>query len=264
MKILDEIIEVKKEEVKILRSKFTLSSFSDSEYFSKPGLSISAKIKSEENISIIAEVKKASPSKGTIRDNFNHMQVAEEYINTGVSAISVLTDANFFKGSIKYLNDIAGIKQMPILRKDFIIDEYQVLEAKSNGADFVLLICEVLSKRQINDLTHAALENDLEVLLELHSDNQLEKIDFTLNKLIGVNNRNLKDFSVDLNTTKLLKENLPSDILIVSESGINNESDIAFLKAVGIDAILVGEHFMKSGTIKNSVNEMKKWCNNES
>ncbi|MCF8240722.1 MAG: indole-3-glycerol phosphate synthase TrpC [Melioribacteraceae bacterium] len=264
MKILDEIIEVKKEEVKILRSKYTLSSFSDSEYFSKPGLSISAKIRSEENISIIAEIKKASPSKGTIRDNFNHMQVADAYINAGVSAISVLTDVNFFQGSIKFLNDIAGIKQIPLLRKDFIIDEYQVLEAKSNGADFVLLICEVLSKMQINDLTHAAIENDLEVLLELHSDNQLEKIDFTLNKLIGVNNRNLKDFSVDLKTTKLIKDNLPSDILVVSESGIGNESDIKFLKTSDIDAVLVGEHFMRSENIENSVNEMKRWCYNES
>lgn len=262
--VLNDILEVKRDEVKLLHRDFTLSRFEDSEYYSKPKLSISDSIKTDNDISIIAEVKKASPSKGIIREDFNHLEIADIYMNNEVNAVSVLTDKNFFKGSIDYLRDIAGIKSVPLLRKDFIIDEYQVFEAKSNGADVILLICEALSANQIIELSHAAFETDLEVLLELHSEDQLVKIDFSLNRLIGVNNRNLADFSVRLDTTIKLRERIPDDVLLVSESGLNTKDDIDTIMRVNTNAVLIGEHFMRSDNIGDSVKQMKDWCSYES
>lgn len=262
--VLDDILEVKRDEVKILRRDFTLSRFEDTEFFAEPGFSIIEKINSSHDISIIAEVKKASPSKGIIRERFNHLEIADIYMTNEVSAVSVLTDKNFFKGSIDFLKDIARIKSVPLLRKDFIIDEYQVFEAKSNGADVILLICEALSANQVKELTHAAAETGLEVLLELHSEDQLSKIDFSLNKLIGVNNRNLADFNVSLETTLKLRESIPGSNLLVSESGLNTKADIDTIRQADTNAVLIGEHFMRADNIKDSVNQMKEWCSNES
>ena len=185
-------------------------------------------------------------------------------MNNSVNGVSVLTDKNFFKGDIKYLNDIAGIKSVPLLRKDFIIDELQVFEAKSNGADFILLIAEILSENQIKELTHAAFESDLEVLLELHSEEELGKIDFSLNNLIGINNRDLKDFSVNLKTSISIAENLPENVIVVSESGISEEDDLKRLKDSPVQAILVGEHLMKANNIEDNLKQLIEWCNRES
>ena len=264
MNILDEILEVKKSEVKELRSNYTFNSFRDMEFFNVKSLSFYDKSKLNGNISIIAEIKKASPSKGIIRKDFNHLKIAEFYFQESVDAVSVLTDKKFFQGDISFLNDIAKIKQTPLLRKDFIIDEYQVFESKANGADFILLICEALSKNQIRDLTQSALETGLEVLLELHSEEQLSKIDFQLNKIIGVNNRNLEDFSVNLSTTEKIARHLPDDVIIVSESGISKKEDIDFIHSAKAKAILVGEHLMKAEDIKSKLKELKQWCSNES
>ncbi len=264
MNILDEIIEVKKEEVKELRKKYSIKSFSEFEFYNLKSISLFDKIKSKDDISIIAEIKKASPSKGIIRENFNHFEIAEIYFKESVDAVSVLTDKKFFMGSINFLNDIAKIKDVPLLRKDFIIDEYQIFEAKAFGADIVLLICEALSKSQIKDLTLIANEIGLEVLLELHSQDQLEKINFEINKLIGANNRNLKDFSVDLSTTAKISNQLPKDIILVSESGIKGKEDIDYLRKTNASAVLVGEQFMSSKNIQLSLEAMKDWCSNES
>lgn len=263
MTILDEINEVKKEEVKKLRSDFTLSRFSDSEFFRKSRVSFYKALKNKDKISIIAEIKKASPSKGTIREDFNHLDIANIYMENGVDAISVLTDINFFKGSINYLIDIAKFKTVPLLRKDFIIDEYQIFEAKAYGADAVLLIAESLSKTQISELTAAAVESDLEVLLELHSIEELEKINFDQNKIIGINNRDLKNFKVDLQTTSKIGELIPNENLLVSESGIKTKTDIDFIKKTKVSAILVGEHLMSAQKIGNAVKELKEWSVNE-
>ena len=260
MSILNEIIDVKKDEVKKLRKKYSLSSFSDSEYYEKEKLSLFNELNSDENIGIIAEVKKASPSKGILREDFNHIAIAETYMEYGVKALSVLTDVNFFQGNITYLSDIAAFKTKPLLRKDFIIDEYQVFEAKHFGADAVLLIGEALSKQQVNELTHAAYETDLDVLLELHSDEEFGKIDFNLNKLIGVNNRDLKTFRVDVKSTVSIAAKLPNEITLVSESGIDSRETIDTLKNSRVDAVLVGEYFMKSENIKDSLKEMAEWC----
>jgi indole-3-glycerol phosphate synthase len=264
MNILDQILEVKKSEISNLKKRFTLNSFREMEFFEKKSFCFRESLKRNGNISIIAEIKKASPSKGVIRENFNHKKIADIYFEEEVQAVSILTDKNFFQGDLKFLSDIAEEKRTPLLRKDFIIDEYQVFESKAYGADIILLIAEALTKNQINELTNAAVETGLEVLLELHSKDQLEKIDFNLNRLIGINNRNLEDFSVDLKTTAELSEKIPEEIIIVSESGINTKEDINYLKDYRTDAVLIGEHLMKAKDIGSKLKEMKEWCRFES
>jgi indole-3-glycerol phosphate synthase len=262
--ILNNIVEVKKEEITKLHKGYSYSRFADSEHFEKSRLSLFEALKKGNQISIIAEIKKASPSKGIIREDFNHLKIAETYIENKVEAISILTDKHFFKGSIKYLKDAAKIKAIPLLRKDFILDEFQVLEAKSNGADAILLISEILSAAQIQELTHAAFEADLEVLLELHSVSQIEKIDFDLNKIIGINNRDLSNFNVSINSTLEIKKIIPEENLIVSESGINGKEEIDLLKEEKVDAVLIGEHFMREENISDAVKKMKELCIYES
>lgn len=260
MTILDEILEIKKDEVAKLKKKYSLNSFKEMELFNTNSLSFVKEIKNNNNVSIIAEIKKASPSKGVIKNDFDHLKIAKEYFSAGVNAVSILTDEKFFQGSISFLRDIAAIKKIPLLRKDFIIDEYQVFEAKANGADLILLICEALSKTQIDELTKAASECGLEVLLELHSEEQIDKINFNENQIIGVNNRNLKTFKVDLTTTAILSEYIDDDLILVSESGISKKEDLDFLKNFKVDAILVGEHLMRSDEIKSKIIELKSWC----
>lgn len=260
MSFLSEILGVKKEEVKKLKQKFSLASFRDEEFFDAPTKSLQKAVTNEACISVIAEIKKASPSKGILIEKFDHLKIAETYIENNANAISVLTDKNFFQGSIAYLSDIAKFKTLPLLRKDFIIDEYQIFEAKAYGADAVLLICEALSSNQISELTHCAKEIGLEVLLELHSAAEQSKINFGLNTLIGINKRCLETFAVDVNTTLNLYDNIPVGSAIVSESGISSESVLNQLKDTRVNAVLVGEHFMKAKDLKQSLSQFKEWC----
>jgi indole-3-glycerol phosphate synthase len=260
MNILNEIAEYKKEEVLKIKRRYSLNSFMDMQFFESKSLSLSEAMIKNKNISIIAEIKKASPSKGIIKKDFNHLKIAELYFNEEVQAVSVLTDKNYFQGDLNFLKEIACIKQAPLLRKDFIIDEYQVFESKANGADVILLISEILSGSQIEELSSAAAEIGLEVLLELHSENQLSKINSSLNRIIGINNRNLEDFTVNLDTTLMLSEKLPGQVLIVSESGIGKKEDLDLLKKYRVNAVLVGEHLMVSENIKESLKQLKEWC----
>ena len=260
MSFLSEILEVKRDEIKKLKQKFSLSSFRSEEFFETPTRSLKQSLNNDSRISLIAEIKKASPSKGVLIEKFNHQNIAETYIESEVSAISVLTDQKFFQGHINFLRDIARFKTLPLLRKDFIIEEHQIFEAKAFGADAVLLICEALSTNQISELTHAANECGLEVLLELHSPTEVSKIDFKLNSIIGINNRNLETFVVDVNTTINLLDTIPTDVTLVSESGITSEAVLDQLKNTRVNAVLVGEHFMKSKDIKSSLTEFKEWC----
>lgn len=263
MNILEEILSVKKEEAARLRRDYSLSRFGDSPFYSLPSISLREALDKKDRISLIAEIKKGSPSKGIIRSNFNHLKIAETYFNCGVEAVSVLTDKNFFSGSIEFLKDIASFKPVPLLRKDFIIDEYQVYESKSYGADAILLICEALSRSQIKELTLCASECGLDVLLELHSKEMLEKIDFSLNGIIGINNRNLETFVTDLAVTKEISRLLPENSVKVSESGIGERKDFDFLKELGMNAVLIGETFMREDKIQDKVKLVKEWCSLE-
>ncbi len=264
MNFLTEILEVKKTEVKKLRNKFTFSSFTDFPYWESETLPFRNKLLSNDGMKVIAEIKKASPSKGLLLEDFNHIKIAEEYMSAGADAISVLTDKLFFQGDISFLNDIAKIKDVPLLRKDFIIDEYQIFEAKANGADIVLLISEALSQLQLNDLTDAALELGLNVLVELHGEEQLNKIDVKRSIILGINNRDLHTFNVDLHTTLELRKLIPDNVPVISESGIKTEDDIKLLKGNDISGVLVGESLMKADNRKEKLKELKHWLQDES
>jgi indole-3-glycerol phosphate synthase len=258
--ILDTIIEVKKEEVKKLRATHRLRHFQDSEFFERPVRALSDALKAGAYPSVIAEIKKASPSAGVIRADFDPVRIAHLYQDSGADAISVLTDKRFFQGDIAYLSTIAGFSYVPLLRKDFIIDVYQVFQSRWAGADAVLLIAEVLSGSQIAELTHAAAEAGLEVLLELHDAARLSMIDTRKNRIIGINNRNLEDFSVDLATSVMVKAQLPPDTLTVAESGIKTSADVQKIKNAGINGILVGEHLMRAAETAGALRELIGWC----
>ena len=206
-------------------------------------------------INIISEVKKASPSKGLICEDFDPVQIAAEYERGGASAISVLTDEKFFQGRLSYLDDIASRVQKPLLRKDFIIDAYQIYEAKLHSASAILLIAVSLDTLQIKDFIMLAHLLDLDVLVEVHNYEELEKALKTPARIIGVNNRDLKTFNVNLRTSHDLVKEIPDDKIKVSESGIFSFQDIVSLRVSGFDAFLIGESLMKQ---KDRVLALKK------
>lgn len=208
---------------------------------------------------IIAEIKKASPSKGIIRADFNPAVLAQAYEKGTADCLSVLTDREYFQGDIAYLEQVRNVVSIPLLRKDFIIDELQILEARIHGADAILLIAEALSTEQIQTLTLYAKSLGMDVLLELHKPEEIEKIDFSINTLIGINNRDLTSFRTDLQTTITIKQMLPPQITVVSESGIESREGIHTVVAAGVDAVLVGEHFMRKDNVTGAVQEMKGW-----
>jgi len=197
-------------------------------------------------VAIIAEVKKASPSKGLIRADFNPVNIAKAYEANGAAAISVLTESNYFQGSIEFLRAIreAGVG-IPLLRKDFIFDPYQVYEARANGADAFLLIASILDVTQMTDLYALGRELGMEVLAEAHDGADLDKITSAGFRVVGINNRDLKSFSVDINTTGRLKHLVPKGSVLVSESGISTIEDIKRVREIGADAALIGEAIMR-------------------
>jgi indole-3-glycerol phosphate synthase len=260
--ILDAILEVKKEEIKKLRTERRLRHFYDSEFFENPARSLGRSLTATADIALIAEIKKASPSAGVIRRDFDPVGIAHLYQDHGADAISVLTDKRFFQGDLAFLKKIAEFAYIPLLRKDFILDEYQVFESRWAGADAILLISEILTVNQTAELTHAAKEAGLEVLLEVHDGDQLTKINTLKNRIIGINNRNLKDFSVDPATSLMIRKQLPSDVITVSESGIKCAADLRAIHNAGIDGILVGEHLMRAEDPADALCEIKEWCKN--
>ena len=199
-----------------------------------------------EGMSFICEVKKASPSKGIIAEHFPYEDIAVEYEKAGADAISILTEPFYFKGSNDYLTAIRKKVQLPLLRKDFTVDEYMLYEAKKIGADAVLLICAILSPMQLAEYRGIAEELGLSALVEAHDENEVEMALKAGARVVGVNNRNLKDFTVDINNSVRLRELVPPEILFVSESGMKNREDIARLEANGTNAVLIGETFMRS------------------
>jgi indole-3-glycerol phosphate synthase len=194
---------------------------------------------------IIAEIKKASPSAGIISENFNPIEKAKEYEAFGASALSILTEEDFFQGSNQFLMDVKAITKLPIIRKDFMIDEYQIYEAKLMGADCILLIASVLSDNEITQFTDLAETLELDYLIEVHDEDELRRVEHFENAMIGVNNRNLKTFEVDLSNSINLKKLFKGDNLFIAESGIKNQDDIDELKNHDIHAFLIGESLMK-------------------
>ncbi|TDX86477.1 indole-3-glycerol phosphate synthase TrpC [Epilithonimonas xixisoli] len=243
MNILDKIIERKKQEIADSKSKISVEKLKDSEFFSRKIFSLKENLKTKSGI--IAEFKRKSPSKGIINDKVSPLEVVSQYEKFGASAVSILTDLEFFGGNFEDILSVRNHINIPILRKDFMIDEYQFYEAKSIGADIILLIASCLSPTQVSEFTELAHSLNLEVLLEIHSDEELKHINKNVD-FVGINNRNLKDFKVDLQHSVNLKNQLPQDILSVAESGIYNEEDFKFLKEKGFDGFLMGEYFMKN------------------
>ena len=196
---------------------------------------------------IIAEIKKASPSAGIISHNFNPVSKAKEYESIGASALSILTEESYFKGNSKYLEEVKRHTKLPILRKDFMIDEYQLYEAKLMGADCILLIASILNDEQLKGFVMLAESLKLDYLIEVHDIDELRRVECFKNAIIGVNNRNLKTFDVDINNSINLKKQFKGENIFVSESGIKRKSDIKLLKENGIHVFLIGESLMKGG-----------------
>jgi indole-3-glycerol phosphate synthase len=243
MNILDTIIEYKKSEVKRRKAETTITMLEKSKLFSRNTLSLKQSLEDKARTGIIAEFKRKSPSKDVINANADVVAVTSDYTKNGASGLSVLTDLNFFGGSSDDLIK-ARVNKIPILRKDFIIDEYQVIETKSIGADVILLIADVLSQNVVKRLASFAKNIGLEVLLEIHSERELDHISDAVD-MIGINNRDLKTFEVDINTSLRLINKIPVNKIMVTESGISDTETIVTLRRAGFRGFLIGETFMK-------------------
>ncbi len=206
---------------------------------------------------IIAEIKKASPSKGVIREDFDPMVIGQAYEKGGADALSILTEPHWFKGNIEYLGMVRRYVSIPILRKDFIIDRYQILEALVYGADYILLIAKALSRKELKDLIEFAHHLGLEVLVEIHDKKDLVKAIFAGANIIGINHRNLETFEMDMELSHKLIPLIPNSKIIVAESGIKDHETVVELSRAGADAFLVGEHFMRQEDITKALKELK-------
>jgi len=258
--ILDEIIQKTKEEVERRKKEFGLEWLGRSLAYNPyvPRDVIPALKSTPQNpYKIIAEVKKASPSKGVIREDFDPILIAKEYEKGGADAISVLTEPFFFQGDIEYLTQIRRYVALPLLRKDFIIDKYQLVEALVYGADFVLLIAKALSRKELKELLDYTRHLGMEALVEIHDKKDLVKAIFAGADIIGINHRNLETFEIDLSLSERLVPLIPKGKVIVAESGINSFEQIKQLHEIGVDAFLVGEHFMRQEAIAPAVKKLK-------
>ncbi|MCR4839091.1 MAG: indole-3-glycerol phosphate synthase TrpC [Eubacterium sp.] len=211
----------------------------------------------KEDISFICECKKASPSKGLIAPDFPYLSIAKEYEAAGADAISVLTEPKWFLGNDEYLREIAKAVHIPCLRKDFTVDPYMIYEAKVLGASAVLLICSILSEQQLAEYHSIATSLGLSVLVETHDEAEVETALRIGAKILGVNNRNLKDFTVDTENSRRLRELVPPDVIFVSESGVSSPEDVQLLRQCGVDAVLVGEALMRAEDKKKRLLELK-------
>jgi indole-3-glycerol phosphate synthase len=246
--ILDKIVAVKLQEVAAAKTRKSLElvrADAESRVLTRDFVgAIRAKI-AEGKPAVIAEVKKASPSKGVIREDFIPADIAQSYAEFGAACLSVLTDVQFFQGSVDYLKQARASCQLPVLRKDFMVDSYQIYESRSMGADAVLLIAACLDDAQMKDMESIALSLDMAVLVEVHDQAELERALKLRTPLIGINNRNLKTFEVSLDTTLTLRSQVPADRILVTESGIHTRDDVLRMGAAGISTFLVGEAFMR-------------------
>ncbi len=245
MDILERIVLDKRKEVVLRKSLIPVSQLESSVLFNKETVSLTNILKNSTS-GIIAEHKRRSPSKAIINNSLSVQDVASGYQNAGVCGMSVLTDGKYFGGSLDDLLTARAATQMPLLRKEFIIDEYQILEAKAYGADVILLIAAILTRKEIKQFSEFAKSMALDVLLEVHNEEELQKSIMPSLDMLGVNNRNLKTFDVSLNTSKSLSTLIPNDFVKVSESGISTIEAIKELQPYGFQGFLIGENFMKT------------------
>jgi indole-3-glycerol phosphate synthase len=256
--ILDEIVAHTLQELERKKRSVSMAELRGMALEQPPPLDFAAAIKGE-GIQLIAEVKKASPSKGVIRPDFNPTEIAQAYASNGAAAISVLTEAKYFQGSLEHLQDIGNVlgnKRLPLLRKDFLCDPYQVYESRAYGADSVLLIAAILKPAELQELLELSHELDMSCLVEVHNEAEVEIALESRARIIGINNRDLATFAVDLATTERLRPLIPSDRIVVSESGIKERGDIERLRQVDIDAVLVGEALMSAPDIGAKMREL--------
>lgn len=258
--ILDDIIKKTKEDLAKREKEFTMDwlgkSLAFNGYMPRDPRPLLASTK-EDPYKIIAEVKKASPSKGIIRENFDPLTIGQAYERGGANAISVLTEPHFFQGNIEYLTALRRYTSLPLLRKDFIVNEYQVLEALVYGADFILLIAMALSKKDLKALLDYARKLGMEALVEIHDKSDLVKAIAAGADIIGINHRNLETFEMDMSLSEKLIPLIPNGKIIVAESGITNHEQVVELNKVGVDAFLVGEHFMRQDDEELAVRTLK-------
>lgn len=254
--ILDQIVEKTASDLAIRKRKVSWKDLESFKGFENEKRSMAKALRKQDEVSIIAEIKKGSPSKGVIRHDFDPARLAEQYIEGGASAISVLSDEPFFMGSLEYLKTVAELSTVPVLRKDFIIDPYQVKEASAYGADAVLLIATICKGDQLKELLAATKEFGLEALVECYHEEEIDSLDWSLIDILGINNRDLSTFTVDLHRGVDLLQKSPVETVRVSESGLSSPEDLVFLQKNSIDAALIGEHFMRKKDPGKALKEM--------
>lgn len=258
MTILEEIAAYKRDqEVPALLAQVSVGAMQAAAESAPRPLDFAGRLKSTPGVALIAELKKASPSRGLLRADFDPVRLAADYAVAGAAAISVLTDAPYFQGSLDNLRIVrAACPEMPLLRKDFIVHPIQVFEARSAGADAILLIAAILGHEELAQLLETARQLGMQALLEVHQQGELERVLPLSPRLVGVNNRNLHDFSVDLNTCLQLRSQVPEDICFVAESGIHTSKDMSRLHKAGVDAALVGEALVTAPDAKLRIEEL--------
>lgn len=257
---LKEIVAKKKEKILLAKQQFNEEDLKGKIQNLTPPRPFIESINKPRQISLIAEIKKASPSRGIIRENFNPQEIAKVYQAVGVQAISVLTEEDYFLGNISYINEVKSLVDVPILRKDFILEPYQVYESRIFGADAILLIADLLTQQTLSQLLQIASTLGLDCLIEVHAEKELKKV-LKLKgvSLIGINNRDLHTLEVNFKITEKLFPLIPKDKVVVVESGIKSYQDILFLKILGVNACLIGEIFMEAQDLKKKVEEVMGW-----
>jgi len=257
MDILTDIVTQTRRDLVIKKRQTPLKLLVAQAHTQPPVLDLAASLRGE-SVKLIAEVKQASPSKGIIRQHFNPVEIADIYAENGAAAISVLTEPHYFKGSLKYLSAIRQLfgARLPLLRKDFIVDSYQVYEARAYGADSILLIAAILIESKLSQLLSLSRELGMEPLVEVHNETETKIVLNAGARIIGINNRNLKDFTTDIQVTERLRPLLPPGVIVVSESGIRTRQDIYRLQKCGINAVLIGEALMGAGDIGMRIREL--------
>lgn len=257
MSILDEIVATTREDLKRRKRDVSLAALEGLPYFERMPHSLAGALRTDE-LAFIAEIKRASPSQGVIRNDFDPVDLARQYTSCGAAAISVLTEPHHFQGDVQFLEDIRPETALPLLRKDFIVDAYQLVEARAYGADAVLLIAAILERSQLFELHQAADELGLSCLVEVYELKEIDNIDLDQVTILGVNNRDLHTFEVNVNHSLDVFRHVPENVLHVAESGLRRAEDLAHLHANGVDAVLVGETLMRAKRPGKALAQMKE------